>query len=461
MKRDHRKLFSRTTPLIFLLVILLLYVDFLWIRFIRFDEFYMELAGTQYISTSKTTSIDRLKIRMNETVKEYQDSIDFLLSRLVKGEDQEKLRTTGFVCNPEVHSIHCVTNKPVGIDTRSMTVSIPSNLADQESVVRPYARREDEVLLRSVTPVRILQGNVSLPVCQYNHQIPAIIFSSSGFVGNIFHEINEILIPLYITTKMFKSQVQFILLDYNPSFVRKYGKALDKLSDYPIINPAINKSVHCFPGGVIGLKFHGHLSLNSSDIPKGHSMQEFRQFLRKSFGLKFDHVSQIRRPTVMLLSRRTMRRFLNEEEMVSTMEELGFRVIVIARAKTISNLRLFANYINSCSVFVGIHGAGLTNELFLPDGAVMVQIDLIGLAWAAATYYGNPARAMNVHYLRYKIEPEESSISKVYGSPNHTVLTDFHWLSVEAGREVYLNGQNVRVNIARFRETMVQAMSLL
>ncbi|XP_075477025.1 alpha-1,3-arabinosyltransferase XAT3-like isoform X1 [Primulina tabacum] len=455
MERDPRKLFSRKTPLIFLLVILWLYVDFLWVRFIRLDEW------MQYNSTSETTPTDILKIRLNETVNENQDSLDFVLSRLLKGEDQEKLQTTGFVCNPEVYSIHCVTSKPVWIDTRSMTVSIPSNLTNQERVVRPYARQEDENLLKSVTPVSILQGDVTSPVCQYNHQVPAIIFSSSGFVGNIFHEINEILIPLYITTKMFKSQVQFIMLDYNPSFVRKYGKALDKLSDFPIINPAINKSVHCFPGGVIGLKFHGHLSLNSSDIPKGHSMQEFRLFLRQSFGLKFSHVSQIRRPTVMLLSRRTTRRFLNEEEMVSTMEELGFRVIVIARAKTISNLRMFANYINSCSVFVGAHGAGLTNELFLPDGAVMVQIDLIGLAWAAATYYGDTARAMNVHYLRYKIEPEESSISKVYGSPNHTVLTQFHWLSVEAGREVYLNGQNVRVNIARFRETMVEAMSLL
>ncbi|XP_073127101.1 alpha-1,3-arabinosyltransferase XAT3-like isoform X2 [Henckelia pumila] len=454
MERDPKKLFSRTTPLIFLLVILLLYVDFLWIRFIRFDEW------MQYYSTSGTTSRDVLKIRLNETVKENQDSLDFLLSRLVKGEDQEKLRTTGFVCDPEVYSIHCVTNKPVWIDTRSTTVSIPSNRTVQENLVRPYARQEDEGLLRSVTPVRILQGDISLPVCQYNHQVPAVIFSSSGFVGNIFHEINEILIPLYITTKMFKSKVQFILLDYNPSFVRKYGKALDKLSDYPIINPAINRSLHCFPGGVIGLKFHGHLSLNSSDIPKGHSMQEFRLFLRQSFGLKYSHVSQIRRPTVMLLSRRTTRRFLNEQEMVSTMEELGFRVIVIARAKTISDLRLFASYINSCSVFVAAHGAGLTNELFLPDGAVMVQMDLIGLAWAAATYYGDTARAMNVHYLRYKIEPEESSISKVYG-PNHTVLTQFHWLSVEAGREVYLNGQNVRVNIARFRETMVEALSLL
>ncbi|KZV56390.1 hypothetical protein F511_00387 [Dorcoceras hygrometricum] len=415
MEKIHRKLFSRTAPFIFLLVILLLYVDFLWVRFVRFDEW----------------------------------------------EDQEKLQTSGFVCDPEVHSIHCVTDKPVWIDTRSMTASIPSNRTVEESVVRPYARQEDEILLKTVTPVRILQGNVTLPVCQYNHQIPAVIFSSSGFVGNIFHEMNEVLIPLYITTEMFKSQVQFIMLDHNPSFVRKYGKALDKLSDFPIINPAMNKSVHCFPGGVIGLKFHGHLSLNSSDIPIGHSMQEFRQFLRQSFGLKYSHVSQIRRPTVMLLSRRTTRRFLNEEEMVSTMEELGFRVIVIARAKTISNLRLFANHINSCSVFVGAHGAGLTNEIFLPDGAVMVQIDLIGLAWAAATYYGDTARAMNVHYLRYKIEPEESSISKVYGSPNHTVLRDFHWLTVEAGREVYLNGQNVRVNIARFRETMVEAMSLL
>lgn len=343
-----------------------------------------------------------------------------------------------------------------------MTVTIPSNQPIQETLIRPYARQEDDVLLKTVTPVKILQGNTTPQICQYNHEIPAVVFSSSGFVGNVFHEINEIIIPLFITTRLFKSRVLFVLEDYSPSFVRKYHKVLSQLTSYEIINPAANQSVHCFPGAVVGLKFHGHLALNSSDIPRGLSVRNFRQFLRESLNLKYSHVFQIKRPTVMLLSRRTTRRILNEDEIVAMMEDLGFRVIVVARAKVISNLNVFSNMINSCSVFVGAHGAGLTNELFLPDGAVMVQVDLIGLDWAAATYYGNPARAMGVHYFRYKIEPEESSLLKVFGSRNHTAITDPRAaLPVQAGREVYLNGQNVRINVARFRETMVEAMSLV
>lgn len=342
-----------------------------------------------------------------------------------------------------------------------MTISIPSDQSVQETVIRPYARQEDEVLLQSVTPVRILQGNITPPICQYQHQVPAVVFSSSGFVGNIFHEINEILIPLFITTKQLKSRAIFVMEDYNPKFLRKYGDALSKLTDYEIVNPSSNQSVHCFPGAIIGLKFHGHLAVNSSEIPIGLSMRDFRRFLRESLHLKYSHVSQIRKPTVMFLSRRTTRRILNEEEVVAMMEDLGFRVIVAARAKLISNLKLFASMINSCSVFVGAHGAGLTNELFLPDGAVMVQVDLIGLEWAAATYYGDTARAMGVRYLRYKIEPEESSLMKIFGSRNHTYITNPRALPVQAGKEVYLNSQNVRIDVARFRETMVEAMSLV
>ncbi|KAG8386096.1 hypothetical protein BUALT_Bualt03G0113500 [Buddleja alternifolia] len=456
MEKKPRNLFFRATPWIFLLLLpFLIYADLFWGKFIHFDQ------RIHYISSSETVLSSR-KAMINKAVEEKQEPLDFPLSRLVKDEDQEKLKSTGFACNSEVYSLHCVTNRPVWIDTRTMTVTIPSNQPVQDKVIRPYARQEDKILLKSVTPVKILQGNTTTPFCQYNHEVPAVIFSSSGFVGNVFHEMNEIIIPLFITTRQFKSRVQFILEDYNPSFIRKYRKPLSKLTSYDIINPSANQSVHCFPGAVIGLKFHNHLAINSSEIPKGLSMRHLRDFLRESLNLKYSHVSQIKTPTVMFLSRRTTRRIINEDEIVSMMEELGFRVIIVARAKVISNLELFASMINSCSVFVGAHGAGLTNEVFLPDGAVMVQVDLIGLEWAGATYYGNPARAMGVHYLRYKIEPEESSLMKIFGNRNHIAFTDPKGaFPVQAGKEVYLNGQNAKINVTRFRETMVVAMSLV
>lgn len=344
-----------------------------------------------------------------------------------------------------------------------MTVTVPSNQPVQEIVIRPYARKEDVKLLESVTPVKIFLGNdTPSQDCEYTHDIPAVVFSSSGFVGNVFHEMNEIIIPLFITTMPFKSRVFLIMEDYSTRFLRKYENALLRLTGYEIMNPAANQSVHCFPGAVVGLDFHGMLALNSSEPPYGLTTGDFRQFLRQSFNLKYRHVSEIKRPRVMLMSRRSTRRIINEDEIVSVMKDVGFEVIVVARAKVMSDIGLFASMINSCSVLVGAHGAGLTNELFLPDGAVMVQFDLIGLEWAAAIYYGNPARGMGVNYLRYKIEPEESSLLKIFGRRDHVALTDPKGaFSLQAGREVYLNAQNVRIDVVRFRETMVEAMSLV
>ncbi|KAL3636976.1 hypothetical protein CASFOL_019275 [Castilleja foliolosa] len=457
MEKKNQNPVIRVTPWIFLIVLPLLYLDVQWRNNIEQRLQYISGTGS-FISGSSR----KLNINGNgKNVKPRKE--EFVLTRLVKGEENRaKLKASGFVCNVEVFSKHCVSNRPVQIDTLSMTVTVPSNQQVQETVIRPYARQEDNTLLKTVTPVKIIHGNITPPACHHRHDIPAVVFSSSGFVGNIFHEINEIIIPLYTTTRHFKSRVILVMEDYRPSFIKKYGKILARLTSYEIINPARNSTIHCFPGIVIGLKFHGHLAINSTDIPTGLSMKDFRHLLRESLGLKYRHVSLIEKPTVMLLSRTTSRRFLNEDEMVIMMEEIGFRVVVVKRAKVVSDLGLFSKMINSCSVFVGAHGAGLTNELFLPDGAVMVQVDLIGLEWAAATYYGDPARAMGVRYLRYRVDPEESSLLKVfYGQRNHTYITNVRVLPGHAGREVYLNGQNVRVNVARFRETMVEAMSLV
>ncbi|KAK6229767.1 Glycosyltransferase 61 - like 8 [Theobroma cacao] len=390
------------------------------------------------------------------------DSQEFLLRRLVRGDDRVQLDSNGFSCHTDVHSEVCLVDNPVRIDNKALTVYAPSDQPQVKRMVQPYARKEDETAMKLVTPVQILYGNTNPPACGFTHNVTAVVFSSRGFTGNVFHEFNEIVIPLFITCHHFQSRLQFVITDFQPWWVQKYNRILSHLSSYGVINPEADGSVHCFPGAVIGLKYHDNLALNTTDIPGGYSMFDFRQFLKESYNLRVKHVSEIEKPVLMLISRRETRRFLNEDEMVEMMEELGFQVIR-AEPGRMSNLDKFAGVVNSCSVMVGAHGAGLTNEIFLPTGAVMVQVVPLANEWAAANYFGEPAKEMGVQYLEYKIEPEESSLFDAYGR-DHPVITDPESVISKgyyAFRSVYVDGQDLKINLERFKKTLIEAKQLL
>ncbi|KAK0602157.1 hypothetical protein LWI29_030915 [Acer saccharum] len=72
---------------------------------------------------------------------------------------------------------------------------------------------------------------------------------------------------------------------------------------------------------------------------------------------------------------------------------------VVIKPNRMLSLDKFTEEVNKCNVMVGAHGAGLTNEVFLPDGAVVVQVVPLGLDWAASNYFGAPASEMGLNYL--------------------------------------------------------------
>lgn len=128
-----------------------------------------------------------------------------------------------------------------------------------------------------------------------------------------------------------------------------------------------------------------------------------------------------------------------------------------------SNLDKFSSVVNSCSVMVGAHGAGLTNEVFLASGAVVVQVVPLGLDWPSSFFFGHPAAAMGLHYLDYKIQPEESSLWDTYG-PDDPVIRDPQSIFDKgylASRAIYIDGQSLNINLTRFRETLIQAKKLV
>ncbi|KAJ9551312.1 hypothetical protein OSB04_015357 [Centaurea solstitialis] len=430
-------------------------------------------------------------LKRNETMEEvgvFEENLLSSFKSLLSDDDLPTLDTTSLACNSATGPSLCVTTNPVKIDTVTMEIYLPTrpdppnpnrNFSVNEDgqiiqLIRPYAWGQLD-LLKTITPVKFLREppqQTPARRCDFHHKVPALVFSSGGFAGNLFHEFNEIIIPLYLTSRVFRSRIQFILVDFNPIFVNKFNRILSSLSDFEVLNPNSNtnftnsnKIVRCFHGSVVGLKFHSFLSINSSEVPKGNSMIEFRKFLGKTYDLKSENasISVSKPPILVLISRRKTRRFLNEDEMVEMMEELGFEVVVVKSSKTMSDLDRFSKLVRTCSVLVGAHGAGLTNQVFLAEEAVVVQVVPLGLEWPSAVYFGEPAVRMGLRYLEYRIGTDESSLVDSFARAN-PVISDPGSVFAKGyflGKEMYLDKQNIRVDIGRFKSTMGEALRLI
>jgi hypothetical protein len=124
----------------------------------------------------------------------------------------------------------------------------------------------------------------------------------------------------------------------------------------------------------------------------------------------------------------------------------------------------FAEMVNSCDVLMGVHGAGLANIVFLPKNAIVIQVvPFGGFEWLATYDYGEPSKDMNIHYLEYKISKEESSLIQQYPLDD-VVLSDPFTIQKQgwaAFKSVYMDRQNVKVDVNRFRPTLLEALELL
>ncbi|XP_029119634.1 alpha-1,3-arabinosyltransferase XAT3-like [Elaeis guineensis] len=400
----------------------------------------------------------------------------FLLRRLVRGKARRELSQDGISCISDPESDLCVTTDAVRISTA--TSSSPATVyltAGQQLppgfnsfVLRPYPRKTDSFAMQRTAPVHLVAAHSNSPPCDLTHPFPAILFSIGGFAGNFFHDVNDVLIPLFLTAGHLRSRAQLLVADFEPWWTQKYRRVLFHLSSAADLAVASSPStpvepkVHCFPAAVVGLKYHGNLLCNSSDAPGGVSTLDFRRFLHSALGLKEDRAAGVERPVLVLISRRTSRALLNEDGVVALAREVGFEVEVAAPTR-MTSVGDFAGVVNGCGVLMGVHGAGLTNMVFLPAGAVVVQVVPWGLDWAAAAYYARPARRMGLRYIEYHTAVEESTLYDKYPK-DHLVLVDpwsINRQGYNVSRPIYTDGQNLTLDLARFRETLLQALEML
>jgi hypothetical protein len=380
----------------------------------------------------------------------------------------DKSKDEGF---PYARPIICQMSGDVRVSAESSSVALITPIQQQGEEVRrvtPYARKDESLLplVREVV-IRAVASENDAPKCSISHDVPAVIFSVGGYTGNFFHDMSDVLIPLYLTSFQYKGRVKFFITDYKQWWVQKYKPVLRRLSHHDITDFDSNKDVHCFQHVILGLTRDRDLILRPHPTrnPKRYSMLDFTRFLRHSYGLKRDRPLVLgeqpgKKPRMLIISRRGTRKLLNLRQVAATSRALGFDVIV---SEARGNLKRFATMVNSCDVLVAVHGAGLTNQVFLPPQGVVVQIVPWGkMDWMATNFYGQPARGMNLKYLEYYVSKQESSLAQRYPR-DHLVFRDpmaIHGQGWNALADIFM-AQDLKLNIRRFRPTLLQVLDLL
>ncbi|OEL21976.1 hypothetical protein BAE44_0017005 [Dichanthelium oligosanthes] len=333
--------------------------------------------------------------------------------------------------------------------------------------IKPYPRKGDEFCLSHITELTVKSSKVA-PECTKYHDVPAVIFSLTGYTGNLFHDFTDVMVPLFTTASEFNGEVQFLITDMALWWTIKYHTVLQKLSKYPVIDFSKDDQVHCFKHVIIGLHAYMEFTIDSSKAPHNYSMVDFNRFMRGAYSLGRDTVTMLGeypkvKPRLLIIKRHRTRMFLNLDEIIAMAEELGFEV-VIDEANVSSDISKFARLVNTVDVMMGVHGAGLTNCVFLPQNATLIQIvPWGGLEWVSHTDFGKPAELMGLHYKQYSISVDESSLTEQYPR-DHEIFKNpiaFHKHGFDFIRQTFMDKQNVKLDCKRFRPILLEALDNL
>ncbi|KAG2587236.1 hypothetical protein PVAP13_5NG127000 [Panicum virgatum] len=334
--------------------------------------------------------------------------------------------------------------------------------------IKPYPRKADPNAMRNVREVTVRSVSGGAPACTDRHDVPALVFSDRGYTGNYFHAYTDVVLPLFLTARQYAGEVLLLVTNHQAWWVGKYAPVFRSLSKYEPVDLDRDPRVHCFRRVQVGLTSHDDFSIDPRRAPNGYSMLDFTAFLRAAYGLPRDAVlpvaprgqGQGRRPRLLVISRARNRRFLNVEQIARGARRVGFEVVVSEGGHEVAP---FAELANSCDAVVGVHGAGLTNMVFLPRGAVVIQVIPLGPLEFVASYFRGPSRDMGLRYLEYRVAPEESTLVDRYPR-DHPVIADpgsikaKDWVSFMG---VYLFEQDVRLDMKRFRPVLKKALSRL
>lgn len=334
----------------------------------------------------------------------------------------------------------------------------------RKETLKPYTRKWEEGSMSSVNEVTLTSqvANFPRPECDVHHQVPGVIFSTAGYTGNLYHEFNDGLIPLWISTQHLNREVVVIISSFHDWWYTKYIEVMEQMTNYKIIDLEEDKRVHCFPEIEAGLHIHGELAVNHNLMPQMETIRGFRDLLNRAYTPAQQQMRAKSKLRLTIILRKKTRKFLNLEKIVELAQRLGFRVSLLNPEPSTELKKIFW-LLNKTDVLLGVHGAAMTHFLFMRPGTVFIQVIPLGTDWAANEYYGEPAMKLGLRYVPYKIEPQESSLSDKYNATDSVLvdpesITQQGWESL---KRIYLEGQDVRVSLRRMSEVLTQAKAVL
>ncbi|CAO2198720.1 unnamed protein product [Urochloa humidicola] len=331
--------------------------------------------------------------------------------------------------------------------------------------IKPYPRKADPNAMRHIRVLTVQSVAGEAPACTERHDVPALVFSDRGYSGNYFHAYTDVILPLFLTARQYAGEVMLLVTDFQMWWIGKYLPVFKSISNYEPVDLDNDPRVRCFRHVQVGLTNHDDFSIDPHRAPNGYSMLDFTKFRRTTYGLPRDvawpaAANATSRPRLLLIARARTRRFVNTEEIVRGAEKVGFEVVVSEGEHEVAP---FAEIANSCDAIMGVHGAGLTNMVFVPTGGVVIQVVPLGGLEFVASYFRGPSRDMGHRYLEYRITPEESTLIDQFPR-DHVIFTDPEGVKSkgwESLKGAYLDKQDVRLNMKRFRPTLKKAISHL
>lgn len=309
--------------------------------------------------------------------------------------------------------------------------------------IRPHPRKwnwglmESSVTQFTIQSVDYNDPNAPVMECAKRNTAPGVVFSVGGFCGGVFHDFNEVYLPLFETTHSYKGDVVMLVADLKGdwwwhdaprrSFVGAMTRHAIRLIGRGIDTESYAQGVECFDHLTLGLYqnlcMYDEFGGRESRAFARSRVTDFAPYVRKGLQVPDPVESRVFvpagvTPVVGIVQRMSTRKLVNYQELLQVAEREGFKVVPI----TFEHLspEQAAEAMAPLDVLIGVHGAGLSNICLMRPGGVVMQImpygeggprNVIGLE------YKNFAAAMEADYLEWSVPVHDSTIKDQY---NHT-----------------------------------------